>query len=58
MDVVREIMRDFGGDGLTEEEFVQHGETQGIPEAEIRRAIKQLHDAGEFYKAGNLYKRV
>ena len=58
MDVVREIMRDFGGDGLTEDEFVQHGESQGIPESEVRRALKQLHDAGEFYKAGNLYKRV
>ena len=51
-------MRDFGGDGLTEDEFVQHGESQGIPESEVRRALKQLHDAGEFYKAGNLYKRV
>ena len=58
MDVIREIMRDFGGDGLSEEEFIQHGESQGIPEAEVRRAVKQLHDAGEFYKVGSLYKRV
>ena len=58
MDVIREIMRDFGGDGLSEEEFIQHGESQGIPEAEVRRAGKQLHDAGEFYKVGSLYKRV
>ena len=57
--MIRSILKEFGGDGLSEEEIVQHGESQGVSEQDARRAIKQLNDAGEIFRTpAGVYKRT
>lgn len=59
IDVVRNILREFGADGLTMDELVQHGSSQGLQEADVARALKQLSDAGEIFKnPSGIYKGV
>ena len=59
IDVVRGIMREFGGDGLNAEELEQHCASQGLNETDVTRALKQLSDAGEIYKTpSGIYKRT
>lgn len=57
IDVVRSIFREFGGDGLSHDQVIQHGLSQGLAEADVTRAVKQLSDAGEIYKSqSGMYK--
>lgn len=57
IDVVRSIFREFGADGLTADELAQHGSNQGLEDADVTRALKQLSDAGEIYKSpSGIYK--
>ncbi len=59
IDVVRGIIREFGGDGLTADELEQHGTSQGLNETDVTRALKQLSDAGEIYRTpAGVYKRT
>ena len=59
IDVVRAILREFGADGLSMDELVQHGANQGLEEADVARALKQLNDAGEVFKnPSGVYKGV
>lgn len=57
IDVVRQIFREFGADGLSSEELTQHGSSQGLADIDVTRALKQLSDAGEIYKTpSGIYK--
>ena len=59
IDIVRKIMRQYGGNGLTMEELVQHGSSEGLTEDEISRALKRLSDGVEIIRTqAGLYKMV
>ncbi len=59
IDIIRGVMREYGGDGLSSDELMQHGANEGLDETEVARALKQLSDAGEIYKTpAGIYKRT
>jgi len=58
IDVVRQIFREFGVDGLSAEELTQHGLSQGLAEVDVTRALKQLNEAGEIYKNPSGYYKL
>ncbi len=59
LDVVRDILREFGDDGLTLEEMIQHGVSHGVTDADITRAVKNLSDGGEIYRTpAGVYRRA
>ncbi len=59
IEVVRTILKEFGSNGLTMDELSRHGESEGLTETDVTRAVKQLSDAGEIYKTpAGLYKRT
>ncbi len=59
LDVIRDIMSEYGDEGLTIDEIVQHGSNHGLAETDVTRAVKQLSDGGEIYKTpAGVYKRA
>ena len=59
IDIVRDILCQFGDEGLTMDEIIQHGSGQGLSETDITRAVKNLSDGGEIYRSpAGVYKRT
>lgn len=59
LDVIRDILSQFGDQGLSMDEMVQHGSSQGLSEADVARAVKTLSDGGEIYRSpAGVYKRA
>ncbi|MBQ8179056.1 MAG: minichromosome maintenance protein MCM [Candidatus Methanomethylophilaceae archaeon] len=59
IDVVRDLMREYGDEGLTMDELIQHGSNQGLAETDVTRAVKNLSDGGEIYRTpAGVYKRT
>lgn len=59
LDVVRDLLRQYGDEGLTMDELIQHGSNQGLDEPDVTRAIKTLSDGGEIYRSPQgVYKRT
>ena len=57
LDVIRDILREFGDEGLTIEELIQHGSNQGLSEPDVTRAVRNLNDGGEIFRSSTgLYK--
>lgn len=57
--IVNKIFKEFGQDGLTLEELVQHGMNNGLSEEETVAALEKLRNEGHYIKtSGNLYKEL
>ena len=50
IDIMLSVFREFGADGLREEEAIKLGVDKGLTEEESRRAFRQMYDAGEIFK--------
>ena len=51
LNVIRSIFNEFGDNGLSAEEIVQHAANQGLSESETKHAIKTLHEGGELLES-------
>ena len=59
LDVVRDLLFQYGDEGLSIDELIQHGSSQGLSEADVTRAVKTLSDGGEIYRSpSGIYKRT
>ncbi len=59
LDVVRDLLFQYGDEGLSIDELIQHGSSQGLSETDVTRAVKTLSDGGEIYRSpSGIYKRT
>lgn len=58
-EAILRIFAEFGGDGLSADEIIQHASNAGISESEARKVVERLNQDGDIYKGpSGMYKRA
>ena len=59
LDIIRDIMNEFGDAGLKLEEIQIHGSNKGLTDMEVERAVKTLQEGGELFRnPSGVYKKA